>query len=75
MFRTGRNFAPSLAVQCPVHDRMMDRAAEGGFIGGLHRGYDQHATRLRLFEKRKQQLLFLLEGQVLAMTAPRGFAS
>ena len=57
-----------MAVQRPVDDRVMDRAAHGGFLGGLHRGDHQHATGFGLFEKRKQQLLLLLHRQILAMT-------
>ena len=58
-------------MQCTVNDRMVDRTAHGCFVGRLHGSHDQYASGLRLCEKRTQQLLFLLNGQVLATATAR----
>ena len=54
-------------MQSTVHDRVMDWTAHGGFVGRLHGSYDQHTPGLCLFEKRKQQLLLLLDREVLVV--------
>jgi hypothetical protein len=51
---------------------MVDRTAHGGLISSLHRSHHQYASHLGLFEKRKQQLLLLLDRQVLATTSALG---
>jgi hypothetical protein len=53
---------------------VVDRTAQGGFVGGLHRSHHQHAAGFGWLEKRKQQLLLLLDRQILAMTAARRLA-
>jgi hypothetical protein len=61
-------------MQSTVDHRMVDRTAHGGLIGRLHRGHHEHATSGGLLEKRSQQFLFLLQGEILAMTASRRFS-
>src|ERR671933_1502790 len=74
MLRAWCDFAPSWAVQCPIHHGMMDRAPDGGLIRGLHRSHHQHASGGSLLEKRSQPFLFLLPGEILALAAPYGLA-
>jgi hypothetical protein len=62
-------------MQSTVNHGMVDRTAHGGLIGRLHRGHYEHATVGGLLEKRKQQLLLLLPGEVLAMTTTARFSS
>lgn len=62
------DLAPSLARQRPIDDRVVDRAAHGCFVGGLHRGDHQHASGFGLLEKGMQQLFLSLDREVLAMT-------
>jgi hypothetical protein len=74
MLRTWCPLAPSLAVQSPVDNRMVDRTADSGFLDRLHRGHHEHAAHSGLLEKRSQQFLFLLLCEVLAMTTAAGLA-
>ena len=61
-------------MQRPIHQRMMNRAAHGGFLRGLHRGHDQNTSGCGLFEKRSKQFLLLRAREILAMTTAAGFA-
>ena len=75
VLRARRNLAPSRTRQRTVDHRGMDRAAGGRFLGGLHRGHQQHAPGSGWFEKRSEQFLFWLACEVLLRTASRGFTS
>jgi hypothetical protein len=73
MFRTGCDFAPSLAVQCSVDHGVVDRTAPGGLVSRLHRRHDEHTPGGSLFKKRSQQFSFLLDCEVLTATAAQRF--
>ena len=64
----------ALAMQRPVDDGVVDWTADSGLVSSLYWGYHQHASSGSLFQKRSQQFPFLLEREVLTMTAAQRFS-